>query len=45
MSILSIDFISVAIISGLMFILYKNRRTFQKAHALLIEKMRKRGRP
>ena len=45
MNILSIDFFKILIINSLMLILYKSRRTFRKAHVLLTEKMRKRGRP
>lgn len=44
MNILSIDFISILMISGLTFIQCKGRRTFHKAYVLLTEKMRKRGR-
>jgi len=45
MNILSIDFISILMNSGLVFILCRSRRTFRKAHVLFTEKMRRRGRP
>jgi|GEM_PF-1220916 len=45
MNIFFIDFISILMISGFMFISCKGRRIFQKAHVLLTVKMRKRGRP
>jgi hypothetical protein len=41
MNILSIDFINILMISGLMLILYRSRRTHQKTHVLLTEKVRK----
>ncbi len=44
MNILSINFISILTISGLMFTLCSARKTFQKVHVLLTEKMQKRGR-
>jgi len=44
MNILSIDFISILMISGLMFTLYSGRKTFRNAYVLRPEKFRKRGR-
>jgi len=41
MNILSIDFMSTLMISGLMFILYRGHKTLQKAHIVLTEKIRK----
>jgi hypothetical protein len=43
-NILSIDFVSALIISGLMFTLFRGRKTFQKVHVLLTEQMQKKRR-
>jgi len=44
MIILSINFISILMIIGLMFTLCSACKIFQKVHVLLTEKMQKRGR-
>jgi len=45
MNILSINFINILITAGLMFILYKGRKTLHKVYVLLPENIRKRSRP
>ena len=44
MNILSIDFISMLMMSGLMFTQYRIRKTFHWVRVLVTEKIRKRGR-
>jgi hypothetical protein len=44
MNILSINFISMLMVSGLMITRYRSRKTFHRARVLLTEKIRKRGR-
>jgi preprotein translocase subunit YajC len=43
MNILSFYFISILMMSGLMIILYRSRKTFQKAHVELTEKSRNKA--
>jgi len=41
MNILSFYFIGVLMMSGLTFVLYRSRKTLQKAHVVLTEKIRR----